>query len=144
MLDSCTKKEGAFSTSLNRAGSPHSVYANRRYKPVANRVKPVKTTLPEEYRIIRIRHPDPLHNIPTLPIHLPDFVPGQRYTHDRYVQHQSSMKPFLWLEEEKLAHELVKLQEDAFAWEEIEKGRFKEEFFAPIVILTIEHIPWAL
>jgi hypothetical protein len=48
------------------------------------------------------------------------------------------MKPFLWLEEEKLAHELIRLQE------EIEKGRFKEEFFAPIVIPTLEHIPWAL
>jgi hypothetical protein len=66
----CVKKKGAFSTALNGVGSPLysnqsdqclfpydsdrplPVYASKRYKPVANRVKPVKTTLPEEYRII--------------------------------------------------------------------------------------------
>jgi len=57
---------------------------------------------------------------------------------------QATMGNFLWPEEEKLAHELVKLQEEAFAWEEIEKGQFKDEFFTPILIPTIEHVPWAL
>jgi len=54
------------------------------------------------------------------------------------------MGDFLWPEEEKLAHELVKLQEEAFAWEEIEKGRFLDEYFVPILIPMIKHIPWVL
>jgi len=158
----CVKKKGAFSTALNGVGSPlysdqsdqcftHydsdkplPVYASKRYKPVANRVKPVKTTLPEEYRIIRIKHPDPLRGMPTLPTRPPDFTPGKLYTQERYEAHKTTMMPFLWPEEEKLAHELVKLQEEAFAWEEIEKGRLRDELFAPILIPTIEHIPWAL
>jgi hypothetical protein len=140
----CEKKEGAFSTSLNNEGSPLSTYIAKRYKPVAKRVKPVKTTLPEEYRILRVNHPDPLRDLPTLPTKPPIFTPGVRYTTERYENHKKSMKEFLWPEEEKLAHELVKLQEDVFAWEEIEKGRLKDEFFAPVVIPTIEHIPWAL
>jgi hypothetical protein len=54
------------------------------------------------------------------------------------------MMLFLWPEEEKLVHELVKLQEEVFTWEEIKKGRFRDELFAPIVILMIEHIPSSL
>ena len=140
----CTKKEGAFSTALNGVGSPQAVYAAKRYKPVANRVKPVRTTLPEEHRIIRLQHPDPLRGMPQLPTRPPAFTPGLRYTLERRNALQATIGDFLWPEEEKLAHELVKLQEQAFAWEEIEKGRFKDEYFAPILIPTIEHIPWAL
>ena len=82
--------------------------------------------------------------MPILPTRPPDFVPGKLYTTERRDAHQRTMGDFLWPEEEKLAHELVKLQEEAFAWEEIEKGRFLDEYFAPILIPTIEHIPWAL
>ena len=51
---------------------------------------------------------------------------------------------FLWLEEEKLIHHLVKLQEFAFAWTKDEKGKFSSEYFNPVVIPTVEHIPWSL
>ena len=118
-------KEGAFLTALYGVGSPYSVYAAKRYKPVANRVKPVRTTLPKEHCIICLRHPDPLQGIPQLPTRPPEFNPGLRYTLERRNALQATMGNFLWPEEEKLAHELVKLQEEAFAWEEIEKGQFK-------------------
>ena len=51
---------------------------------------------------------------------------------------------FLTEEEQKLGHEFIQLQEDAFAWTELEKGKFSEEWFDPIVIPAIEHIPWAI
>ena len=51
---------------------------------------------------------------------------------------------FLWPEEEKLVHYLIKKHEDAFAWTEEEKGKLSEEYFEPVVIPTIEHIPWVL
>ena len=34
------------------------------YKKVANKVRPVPTTLPEEFRIVRRAHPNPLENMP--------------------------------------------------------------------------------
>src|SRR3954447_13484520 len=118
------------------------VYAARKCKPVANRVKPVKTTLPEEFRIVRRQHRDPLQGLPALPTHPPEFTPGERYTQERYEVQAEGMGDFLWLEEKKLAHWVIREQEGALAWDETEKGRFREEYFDPIVIPTIEHIPW--
>ena len=51
---------------------------------------------------------------------------------------------FLWPEEEKLVHHIIKLHEYAFTWTEEKKGKFSEEYFEPKVIPTIEHISWAL
>ena len=51
---------------------------------------------------------------------------------------------FLWPEEEKLAHHLIKLQEFAFTWTEDEKGKFSSDYFDPVVIPTVKHIPWSL
>src|SRR5436190_23493078 len=59
------------------------VFAARKYKPVANRVKPVKTTLPEELRIVRKAHKDALQGLPVRPTHPPEFTPGERYTIER-------------------------------------------------------------
>jgi hypothetical protein len=50
----------------------------------------------------------------------------------------------LWPEEEKLIHYLIKIHEEAFAWNEGEKGKFSDEYFDPVVIPTVEHIPWVL
>jgi hypothetical protein len=36
---------------------------------------------------------------------------------------------FLWPEEEKLAHHLVKEQEECVSWIEEEKGEFQQDFF---------------
>ena len=49
---------------------------------------------------------------------------------------------FLTDEEEKLAHELVKLQEDGLSWLEAERGEFQTDFFPPVRILTVPHTPW--
>ncbi|THU96470.1 hypothetical protein K435DRAFT_615149, partial [Dendrothele bispora CBS 962.96] len=40
------------------------VYGQRKYKPVALKVRPVKTTLPEEFRILRKIEGDPLAGMP--------------------------------------------------------------------------------
>lgn len=114
------------------------------YKKVAHKVRPVATTLPEEFRIIRKFPSDPLANLPKLPSHPPEFVPGERYTEERMRQMLVNKDGFLWPEEEKLVHHLIKLHEYAFAWTDDEKGKFSEEYFEPVVIPTIEHIPWAL
>ena len=33
--------------------------------------------------------------------------------------------------------------EMGLAWEEAEKGRFRDDYFSPVVMPVIEHVPWA-
>ncbi len=49
---------------------------------------------------------------------------------------------FLWPEEERLAQHILKLNERALAWTESERGKFREDYFAPVKIPTIAHAPW--
>ena len=51
---------------------------------------------------------------------------------------------FLLPDKEKLVHHMIGVHENAFAWDESEKGQFLSAYFDDIVILTIEHIRWAL
>jgi hypothetical protein len=114
------------------------------YKKVANRVKPVATTLPEDFRIVRKFPSDPLANLPELPEHPPEFTPGRRYTVERKEAMKVNEDGFLWPEEEKLVHYVIKVQEEGFAWDETEKGKFSADYFEPVVIPTVEHVPWVL
>lgn len=114
------------------------------YKKVANRIKPVATTLPAEYRIVRRDPPDILADLSPLPTHPPNFSPGKRYTQERFEKQNIDPTNWLWPEEKKLAHFILRDKEFAFAWEEPEKGRFSSEWFDPVIIPTVEHVPWAL
>ena len=49
---------------------------------------------------------------------------------------------FLWPAERELMHHLVKMQEKGFAWEDSERGHFREDFFPPVDIPVIPHTPW--
>jgi len=51
---------------------------------------------------------------------------------------------FLTQDEEDLVHWIIRKNELTFAWDETEKGKFSEDYFEPIVIPTVEHIPWVL
>ncbi|TFK16932.1 hypothetical protein FA15DRAFT_548025, partial [Coprinopsis marcescibilis] len=117
-----------------------------KYKKVADRVKPVATTLPSEYRIKRQVPPgtDPLAGLPTLPTNPPEFTPGERYTSERKEKMNINETGFLTDEEVKLIHHFMKTFEAGFAWDETEKGMFSEEWLEPIRIPTIEHIPFCL
>ncbi|KAG9219834.1 hypothetical protein CCMSSC00406_0009390 [Pleurotus cornucopiae] len=114
------------------------------YKKVANRIKPVATTLPAEYRIVRRDPPDILADLSPLPTHPPDFSPSKCYTQERFEKQNIDPTNWLWPEEKKLAHFILRDKEFAFAWEEPEKGRFSSEWFDPVIIPTVEHVPWAL
>lgn len=117
------------------------VYA---YKKVANKVRPVATTLPEEFRIVRRAPKDPLKNLPVLPRRPPEFSPRGRYTEERRKALDVGKGGFLWPEEVKLVDYLIGMHERAFAWDESEKGRFSDEYFDPVMIPTVEHVPWVL
>ncbi|KAG2338061.1 hypothetical protein BDR05DRAFT_859288, partial [Suillus weaverae] len=50
---------------------------------------------------------------------------------------------FLWPEERKLTAQVLTNNEFALAWDETEKGQFHDDYFSPVIIPTVEHVPWA-
>ena len=113
-----------------------------KYKRVANKVRPVETTLQEEYRIQRQKHPDPFATMPEL-LHMPpEFVGGKRYTQERYEANGVDLAGFVWEGERKIIHHFILMHKDTFAWDETEKGSFKKLYFSPVKIPVIEHILW--
>ena len=135
----------AYKNSARSARSMETVSAflGKKYKPVALKVKPVYAELPEQFRIKREIKGDPLKDLPKLNPNPPDFVPTGRYTLERKEDFDKVHDgEFLWPEERKLMHHLVMEHDKAFAWDDTERGRFREDFFPPIVIPTVEHKPW--
>jgi hypothetical protein len=122
--------------------NPTAAVYTGKYRKVENRIRPVKTTLPEDFRIVRRIPSDPLLGMPKLPFVPPDFVPTAKFTQERRDNMNINKSGFMWPEEEKLAVHLVKLQEKGIAWDATERGSFRDDYFDPIVIPTIEHIPW--
>jgi hypothetical protein len=116
------------------------VFAGKKYKPVALKVRPVYTDLPERFRIKREIKGNPLEGMPGLAENPADFVPTGRYTLERKeIIDKIHAKDFLWLEERKLLHHFMMLQNDAFAWDDSERGSFRKDFFPPIEIPVVEH-----
>jgi hypothetical protein len=117
-----------------------SVY---KYKPVALKTRPVVAELPGEFRIKREIIGDPLAEMPKLSPIPPEFEPTGRYTQERKEKMDERHKgEFLWDEERKLMHHFMMLQNKGFAWEDQERGRFRDDFFPPIDIPVIPHKPW--
>jgi hypothetical protein len=50
---------------------------------------------------------------------------------------------FLLPEEVRFLTHILKTHEMVLAWDETERGQFKDTYFEPIRIPTVEHIPWA-
>jgi len=114
-----------------------------KYKQVDKKVRPVPTTLPEEYRTVRRIPEDPLLSLPLLPTHPPDFTPSERLSQECLDELRLNRDNFLWPEELKLVQHVLKVNKRALAWTDAEKGRFKDEYFAPVKIPVIKHVPWA-
>jgi hypothetical protein len=116
-----------------------------KYKPVDKKVKPVIQELPAEFRIKREIRGDPLAEMPQLLPNPPEFEPTGRYTLERKDQFDNVHKgDFLLPEERKLMHHFMMLQSLGFAWDDTERGRFREDFFPPVDIPVVPHKPWVL
>ncbi|KAG2073224.1 hypothetical protein BDR04DRAFT_962801, partial [Suillus decipiens] len=112
------------------------------YKKVANRVKPVATTMPSQACIIRRFPEDPLLSLPTVSPNPPEFTPGTRLTAEQMKDLGIFQNSFLWPEEQKLVVHILSLNELALTWDETKKGQFCDDYFPPVIIPTIEHTPW--
>jgi len=113
------------------------------YKPVAKKVHTVQTTMPPEFRIMRQLPDNPLASMPTLPTHLPDFVPGVHFTQERVDKLDLDPTNWLWPNKLKLIRWLVRVHEKAFAWDMSKCSHLNETFFPPYKIPTIPHTPWS-
>src|ERR1700742_783028 len=121
------------------------VVDKKKYKPVARKVKPVLGTLPGEFRIERNIRGDPLAGMPRMNPRPCDFKPTGRYTAERKeIIDKAHPGEFLLSEERKLIHNIMMAFNQAFAWDDTERGRFREDFFPPIKIPVVEHTPWVL
>src|SRR5271156_2669541 len=96
-----------------------------KYKPVALKTKPVFGELPAKFRIKREIIGDPLADMPKLLTNPPEFEPMGRYTLARKEKIDDVHKgDFLSSEEKKLMHHFMCVQNEGFAWEDMERGRF--------------------
>ena len=125
---------------------PIAVFATtKKYKPVALKTKPVIDQLPPRFRIVREIKGDPLRDLPVLPENPSMFIPTARYSQERKeIIDKIHEGEFLWPRERDLLHQLMTLQQDAFAWDGTERGHFREDFFPPVEMPVIEHKPWVL
>src|SRR6266850_1763091 len=116
---------------------------SKKYKPVVKKVKPIIGALPAQFRIVHNITGDPLADMPTLLTNPTEFTLTGRYTVERKEavdkQHKGN---FLWDEERKLMHHFMSVQNEAFAWDDTERGKFKEEYFPPVEIPIVPHEPW--
>jgi len=88
---------------------------------------------------------DPLAGMPTLSPVPPPFTPTGRYTADnRAIIDKVHAGDFLWPQERALMHHFMCVQNEGFAWNDSQRGRFREDFFPPVVMPVVEHKPWVL
>ncbi len=122
---------------------PLGIFARRKYKPVALKTRPILGELPQKYRIERNITGDPLAEMPKISPNPPEFTPTGRYTQERKeVIDKVHSEDFLWPEERKLMHHFMMQQEAAFAWNDDERGKFKDEYFPPVEMPVVPHTPW--
>ena len=88
------------------------------YKKAAKKVHPVAASLPEDFMSSGTE--DPLLSLSKLPSHPPEFTPGTHLTQDHFEALELNKYKFLWPEELKLVAHVLKTNETALAWKEVE------------------------
>ena len=79
---------------------PAFAATKKKYKPVAKKVRPVITDLPDHFRIVRNITGDPLASMPKLNPHPTQFSPSTRYSLERKaIVDNNHPGDFLWPEE---------------------------------------------
>ena len=141
----CTGKTGKPETSqlILSDELPELEYIFKTYKTVDKRVTPVPGTYPEEAQVRRQIPEDPLANLPILPTLPPEFEPTKKFTMERMNKLNFNKNGFLLPEEEKLFKYILRINERCLAWEESDRGTFRDDYFSPYIIPTMDHKPWS-
>ena len=122
---------------------PTLAASKKKYKPVAQKIRPVVADLPDRFRIIRKITGEPLADMPKLNPRPPPFFPTPRYSLQRKaIVDKNHPGDFLWPEERLLMHDFIRNHDTGFAWTDNERGSFRPDFFPPIEFPIIPHTPW--
>jgi hypothetical protein len=113
-----------------------------KYKPVERKVRPVPTTMPQD-AIPKRRFPEnPLDSLKPLTPHPPPISKfGSKLMRERWGELKVD-RDFLTEEELKLAFEVVVTNEEAIAWEDAERGTFRN--FAKIILNRLQFRRWSM
>ena len=122
--------------------SPEDRFSGTMYKRVDQKIKPVAGTFPEFARVTRQFPEDPLLTLPILTPHPPEFKPTERISEEGIKMLLINEEGWLWPEEIKLFQHIMVLNQDALAFEEDQRGTFKESYFSPYIIPVEPHTPW--
>ena len=97
--------------------------------------------LDEEFCITQTLCDNSLARLQPLPSHPPNFVPGVCFTHKH--TDNLDLNPTNWLlpDEVKLFCWIVNKHEISFAWIPTNHSHLNKQYFPPIKIPTILHIP---
>jgi hypothetical protein len=98
--------------------------------------------MPEKYWTIRRIPKDPLLTLLQILKDPPDFQPTEKFMQERLDKMDINKDNFMWPDEECLCIVLIGLQQDGVTWDTTERSSFREDYFEPIIIPTIEHVPW--
>ena len=110
-----------------------SLLGKKKYKPVAQKIRAVAADLPDKFRIERNIIGNLLAEMPSLPTNPPSFTPTGRYTTERRdIIDRAHDDDFLWPQERDLMHHFMGMQNEGFAWDDSERGTFREDFFPPV------------
>ena len=112
------------------------------YKLVDRKVRPVPGVTPEHTKVSRQFPSDPLAKLPKLPVNPPEFVPSKKLTQERMDSLKLNENQELTLEEQKLLQHILLVNERSIAFEENERGTFRQDYFSDYQISCMEHEPW--
>jgi hypothetical protein len=120
------------------------VLGNRKYKPVGTKVHPVASYNPDSWPLVfnplRLGELSPLL---MKPVKLKDLEYTKRITKDQMLLMLGKIPMgFLSTVEVDLIAYLILKYQDAFAFDEHERGTFNTDYFPPYEMPTVPHEPW--
>ena len=108
--------ESDYLSSIYHLSSSYFVQKKKKYKPVAQKVRPVITAVPPQFCINRKIDGDPLAEMPTLNPNPPKFAPTGHYTQEcKDAIDKIHSDDFLWDSECDLLHHFMSIQNQGFA-----------------------------
>ncbi len=106
------------------------------------KVHPIAGTLPQHFCIKHNCVGDPLEGMPELSKNPGTFVPTGRYTEERCARLHAKHACWLQPVELDLLDDLMCKKNEAFMWDDSERGSFRRDIFPPVKLVVVEHKPW--
>ena len=113
-----------------------------KYKKVEDKVRPVPTIMPEDVKVRRTLPADPLKSLPVLPTCAPTFIPTSKITQERMDTLGIDENMDMLEEERRLLKHVLVLNSRGIAFEEKERGTFRQDYFTDYQIPVTSHVPW--